>query len=298
MFNQQFNFRIFNLVAILGLTFVLSCGGGGNKGGDGGNVYVAGTVNGYATLWKNGIPAQLSAVDSKASSVFVSGNGDVYVAGYTGVDYYYDTCRAMLWKNGIPTQLSAINSIANSVFVSGNDVYVAGYDYDYGAVLWKNGTQVVLNSTSSSYSAEACSVFVSGNGDVYAAGSEWRKSNGTSFPILWKNGILTRLSSNYLNGADYRAASSVFVSGNDVYVAGIGISDSSYSKSPFRATLWKNGIPTQLSANHSDAYSVFVSGNDVYVAGSELDGRATLWKNGIPTFLSSNNAYTLSVFVK
>lgn len=45
------------------------------------NVYVAGSNNGVATVWKNGIPLALSnTLNTSANSVFVSGT-DVYVAG-------------------------------------------------------------------------------------------------------------------------------------------------------------------------------------------------------------------------
>jgi hypothetical protein len=36
------------------------------------DVYVAGTVNGYATYWKNGIAVTLSNVSSSANSIFIT----------------------------------------------------------------------------------------------------------------------------------------------------------------------------------------------------------------------------------
>jgi hypothetical protein len=82
----------------------------------------------------------------------------------------------------------------------------------------------------------------------------------------------------------------------DVYVAGWKYN----SKLAPVATLWKNGVATELTdgtTNLARAYAVYVSGTDTYVAGK--DGlKSVLWKNGIATVLSSelySSAY--SVFV-
>jgi hypothetical protein len=121
----------------------------------------------------------------------------------------------------------------------------------------------------------ACSI--AGVTDVYVAGVE-----GTA--KVWKNGVVTNLS----NAVDSSAAFSVFVSGNDVYVAG-------YERK--FAKLWKNGVGTNLTNGTGDAEanSVFVVGNDVYVVGSErtivnnnIGQFAKLWKNGIETNLTTS----------
>jgi hypothetical protein len=76
----------------------------------------------------------------------------------------------------------------------------------------------------------------------------------------------------------YGQGLSVFVLGNDVYVAG---------SAGRRATLWKNGVMQQYDNRFnewSSADSVNVSGRNVYVTtGPERVGR--LWKNGEPTVL-------------
>jgi len=248
-----------------------------------------------ATLWKNGKFQSLGK--GKANSVFVSGE-DVYIAGY---DYKSDTHEqfATLWKNGVAQRLSSRISSANSVFVSGNDVYVVGEEIEINAqweqmafaMLWKNGKPQRLSSRGKS---DAKSVFVLGN-DVYVAGCEYQHKDSyspgeltysNSVAILWKNGRPTRLRS-----LGESVANSVFVSGDDVYVAGQDMRDEC-------ATLWKNGIPQYFYNDNSAAASVFVSDNDVYVAGN-LDRVGTLWKNGEPQRLlgdySINNL--VSVFV-
>lgn len=120
----------------------------------GGDIYVAGTEKGKATLWKNGV-AQTLPGGSNANSVFVS-NNDVYVVGGN-----------KLWKNGIEQILTGASGSATSVFVSGNDVYVTT---EYSVL--KNG-RVIQNATTSEYfpsfTEYYSSIFVSNN-DVYVAG--------------------------------------------------------------------------------------------------------------------------------
>ena len=123
--------------------------------------------------------------------------------------------------------------------------------------------------------------------NVYVAG------NNRSEPTLWKDYVAQSLPND-------GGANSVFVSGNDVYVAGY-VPAGSYT----RATLWLNGIPQYLTdgTGYAQANSVFVSGNDVYVAGYVPAGsytRATLWVNRVPQYLLSDGTASTtanSVFV-
>ena len=257
------------------------------------DVYVAGFEWQFrseaAPLWKNGMRQNLnSGYWGEAKSVFVSGE-DVYVAGY---DSNAVRTVAMLWKNGEaqpPLSNGNFTGCANSVFVSDGDVYVAGYERNelgrFVAKLWKNGI-VSQTLNNGNYNAWATSVFVSG-GDVYVAGYEndyatlFEPDEAVASVVakLWKNGILYQT----FNNGNYNAfANSVYVSGNDVYVAGYEHNERGTS-----AMLWKNGVGQELSVeNYAQAYSVFVSGDDVYVAGYEIDSQtakrsAMLWKNGV-----------------
>jgi hypothetical protein len=101
--------------------------------------------------------------------------------------------------------------------------------------------------------------------------------------MLWKNGVAQHLG--VPEGALSTAVRSVFVSGGNVYAAGIVV----YSASPqlYAPALWKNGVPQILGEANGMNYadSVYVFGDDVFVAGYEremVDGNyvATLWKNG------------------
>lgn len=87
----------------------------------------------------------------------------------------------------------------------------------------------------------------------------------------------------------------------DVYVAGVELNTSTKRG---MATLWKNGVATNLTngTNAAGAQSVYVYGKDVYVAGQEYNGKyykGMLWKNGVATDITdgSRDAFLYSVFV-
>ncbi len=164
--------------------------GSNNICGSNGDIYIAGSDNNHATVWKNGIPKTLdtSSRISSGFSVFVSGS-DVYVSGciseYTSCCYIY---RATLWKNGVPVSLGQANSIATSVFVNGSDVYVGGYDdanptgssgHFNAATFWKNGTPIQLDNVNPS---QVNSIYVDGT-NVYAVGGNTLWENGKAFNL-------------------------------------------------------------------------------------------------------------------
>ncbi len=196
---------------------------------------------------------------------------DIYVAGTSNN-------KATLWKNGNVTILGENNSKANCVFVNGNDVYVGGYVQGNYPVIWKNGTQIILPTSSPFFISPlmevfaskfgVTSIFVSGN-DVYAVGT-MSLTGGVPEGKIWKNSIEIPLLPNCV------AANSIYIQGTDIYVVGESIAH--------RAILWKNGNAVNLAGdNYSGANSVYVSGNDVYVGGYEVIGGqspARLWKNG------------------
>jgi hypothetical protein len=163
---------------------------------------------------------QTSGAKPKGKPTEFFDGADVYFAGT-----YND--RAHVWKNGAAQELGndmGWSSYANSIFVSGGNVYVAGNE-DRKATVWKNG---VAQRLSDSPRSDANSVFVSGN-DVYVAGiNEYEYTRSLSllgattkyketgqFATLWKNGVAQKL-----DNVPPGYASSVFVSSDDVYVAG------------------------------------------------------------------------------
>ena len=124
--------------------------------------------------------------------------------------------------------------------------------------------------------------------DVYVVGYEYNRNNDRFVAKLWKNGIIQNLT----DGTNSANANSVYVSNNDVYVAG---------ENGNKAVLWKNGIAQNLTdgTNDAEAYSVYVYNNDVYVAGTD-SGKAVLWKNGVARNLTNgtNSGEAYCVLVK
>ncbi|MDR1841333.1 MAG: hypothetical protein LBQ86_05350 [Holophagales bacterium] len=133
--------------------------------------------------------------------------------------------------------------------------------------------------------------------DVYVAGVE------EGIPTLWKNGVAQRLSDRDWEYGGWDNLS-IFVSGDDVYVAGRLLDEHGGIQ---RATLWKNGVDQQLQLQLGDSHgisSVFVSDGNVYVAGKRWGGWGdddgntcfvTLLENGVPQRLGDEQAN--SVFV-
>ena len=275
------------------------------------NVFIAGSEESisnysyYPVLWKNGTRQRLSTTYwGEARSAFVVGN-DVYAAGYCD---FQELITPVIWKNEtmIPLDFSGISAWAESVYVAGNNEYAVGcmVDYFYSnyrgqAMLWENGRPLSLSAPGSRYNAyiddfeynKATSVH--GN---FVAGNVLDTYTGNFVATLWINGLPQSLT----NGNFDAYASSVFVQGLDVYVAG---HEYNAFDQPV-ARLWKNGIAQSFGNQNSVAYSVFVSGYDVFVAGIQLNTEgnwvATLWQNGIPQTLAggANHSAAYSVFVR
>ena len=240
----------------------------------------------FAKLWKDGQMHTLDNQWSEARSVFVTDNGDVYMAGIAAT--WWGT--AAVWKNGKVQNLmpgTPFFTQASSVYVSNGNVYVAGSENhsNNNAILWINGKTHYLTCRTTWTSAT--SVFVSGN-DVYVTGIELPdRNNGISTAVLWKNGQKQNLTDGTIFNSAW--ALSVFVSGNDVYVTGFEGNS---------ARLWKNGIVQNLNGRASVASSVFVSDGNVYVAGYDVFAEnMKVWKNGNVLYKMDGKYYVQSIFV-
>lgn len=173
--------------------------------------------------------------------------------------------------------------------ITTTDIYVVGEEFNSGARgarCWKNGEELNLTNA---VNAVAYSVCVD-NGDIHIVGENYNNSYVSA--SYWKNGIPV----NMFSPSTSSTAKDVYVSGNDVYIA--GTTDDRY------ATYWKNGTEVHLTDgnNYAEATGIYVSGNDVYVCGTESNGTvrvAKYWKNGIAFTLSDTtriaDAYDITV---
>lgn len=132
----------------------------------GGDKYFVGyksddTGRDWAMLWKGDTPTPLSdgSADCYANAVWVSDNGDVYVAGNQGGAMK----KALLWKNGKEMELSDDSYKAADLWVYDKELWVVGTiqtgGFPFGsqkAVIWNNGTTTILSDTRS----EARAIFV------------------------------------------------------------------------------------------------------------------------------------------
>lgn len=303
--------------------------GADNGTGNSSNIYVLGTVGDTLMYWKNGEAHGLYAqsrsfYNLSSSSLFVSGD-DAYVSTVK-LDNNSTTLRYIpaYWKNDASVALSnpSGEAFTNSIFVSNNDVYVSGISHYFTdtshvpyttpdaayppfgtiATIWKNGVPASLPGYgtpgyirgSTQYAVRAYNDYVS---SLFVSGSDVYVSGGSLYAgytaMYWKNGVRTDLTKGLIytvNGNDcWPHTTSIYVSGNDVYVAG-------YQVTSFVsvALFWKNGVPAYLttdSIHGSVANSVFASGNTVYVAGYQnINGyaRAMIWKNGVPATLTTD----------
>jgi hypothetical protein len=307
-------------------------------------IYVLGTSGNSVVYWKNGTPFVLGPnYKSYASGMVLAGN-DLYISG--GHRITDTTSAVQYWKNGIGTDLPDTTGRvkADGIFVSGSKVYVAGtmryYDNSttpytgptasypkWGdvAVCWKNGLPVLLPGNSffnfyqgfvtGVYADYVSGIFVSGT-DVYVAGGSGQYQVQTpstyNFAGYWKNGIFTALpgflDSTSAQFAYFPETSSIYVSGDDVYVTGF-LGGSASADLINKAIFWKNGIPTVLNTSpgtYAEVRATVVVGNDTYMVGAfganyakDREYHAAYWKNGVPVILDSSNnpSYAISIFV-
>lgn len=169
---------------------------------DGEDVYVAGAINGYATIWKNGV-AETRSEKGCFYDIQVLGN-DVYVVGTFYVENEEMDPYIALLKNEENMMEYIVWGEGRALFVSENEVIVAGAS-DNKPIIWKNGWEECEGNYSFGI---VHSIAVSEHG-IYLAGRL-----GFS-PCLWFNDIATQLSSEYIG-----AAESVFVMGEDYFVVG------------------------------------------------------------------------------
>jgi hypothetical protein len=188
---------------------------------------------------------------------------------------------------------STTTSYDSRAFIAG--IYLPGPG---GAKIWNKGLATTLSDGD-----EATSVFISGS-DMYAAGFRGKLTSGTEIngncsgtctytnvAMYWKNGVPTEITDR-MKG--FAMANSIFVSGNDIYVAGQqsnAIINHGQGGNSF-ALSWKNGVADTLTdgMHYAEARSIFVSGSDVFVCGQDgnqyIAATAKYWKNGVAVNLT------------
>jgi Carboxypeptidase regulatory-like domain len=288
------------------LNTIIACGNSINTNG----VYIAGSIDGRAVIWKDGVPTFLTPVvtankDAYAIKTLVY-NNDVYVLG-GGVANNINSYQVKLWKNGVLTNItSGINDASAFAFdVYNGDVYICGDELNANIDItkfWKNDLSTILSKDTFDY-VEATDIKVV-NGDVYISG-KGAKNNSFAKALYWKNGVINLLPG---VGPGSSIATSVFANNGDIYFAGTEINNVNQSVGLY----WKNGVKYTLNFSGLYSYasvsSIFVDNNDVYIAGWQNQvqqniANATYWKNSSANLLTNYNATNdraklYNVFVK
>ena len=216
----------------------------------GNDIYIAGQEmkpgEAYvAKYWKNGTPVTLAdeAENAIATGIAVLGN-DIYVIGERRMASWL-TPVTCYWKNGQRTDISNQGASEQDITVSGNDIYMMwSVVYNSSGHLQtrysKNmGTPILVQDGSSHAGGTAIAVK---DNEVYIAGTGL-SSNGQSYVSrYWKNGTPVTV------GADGSFGLSLYLSGNDTYVAGY---QQTQGGSP--AVYWKNGKAQQLTSDTGSA---------------------------------------------
>lgn len=218
----------------------------------GSDVYVSGYNSdpmNFGKVWKNG--RELYTMNESnfgifLRSLYVTDNGDVYVAGSVGTATI--TAVAKAWKNG--TELYTLSNSnqttgAFSVYVYNGDIYVAG-SVHRGFRIWKNGFSLYDDDMR----GRANAVYVAA-GDVYAAGYETGVSSNTAVAKIWKNGEPTSLT----DGTRDAKTLSLRTWKNDVYAVGY-----THNGQKSVATVWKNGEKSTLTNGLQNAVA-----NSIYI---------------------------------
>lgn len=236
-----------------------------------GNSYVAGYVTdgggsfSIATLWVNGgtplllnprLDQDLNNSDSYAEAVYVTDNGDIYVAGEQFIGNGLGNKQIVMWKNGVKTQITNYTADVNgfpgeviSISVSGTDVFICcRYAPEVNGkivsrvIYFKNGNLIFVSDPDVSY--QPTSMYVVKN-DVYISGNTFNSSDA----FIWKNNEKTKMSTIKYGSR----INKVFIKNNEIY--GCGDSDLK-----LKAVVWKNNkiYPLTDGTESNIALDIFV----------------------------------------
>ena len=203
-----------------------------------------------------------SAIVSVNNGLVTAGSapGSAIITVKTDDGGFTATCKAVV-----------VNELSN--------VYIAGEMSYYPMPLWgKNYQSQWLSNAYSNYIyGRGLSVFVADDGNAYVTGWDDNTPGYYTQAAVWKNGLAPQYLAQPLGYIYESLGHDVFVSGEDIYVAGW------HGDYPY---IWINNEPQALPIEGSDgsANSIAVSGGVVYAAGYDyIRGyrNAVAWqKNG------------------
>ena len=198
------------------------------------------------------------------------------------------------YKNGRDTVLRDINGneLSGYFYIYNDTSYVLGVlksGTSSSTMLWKNGVATTIPNITPQMAVT--NFVISGNDRYFLC----REESGTGANTvrtfkLWKNGLLTTISSDVLT-----YVSRVIVSGTDVYI--LAQYGNMFTPNP-KIRVCKNGVWESwfgMSNGWVEAFGFAVNNGDVYVAGKDQTPSgtyATIWKNGTPTHLNTGNFYS------
>ncbi|WP_159799173.1 hypothetical protein [Flavobacterium sp. MK4S-17] len=169
----------------------------------------------YPSIWKNGTREQLPGGIGSVTDLLVN-DTDVLAVGYVGISQ----SAAAFWKNGVITKLAEGNEYsAYGIAQYGNDIYVVGtgrvgdINSQRSALLWKNGTQQILQNPDGNVISFADKVAVVDD-KVCIAGYSGMQQSESMRATVWVNDIPTVLSQ-----SESRALS-IAIKGETVYACG------------------------------------------------------------------------------
>lgn len=167
-------------------------------------------------------------------------------------------------------QISCSEDLVNTDTPTNNavDVYVAGQKNNQ-ACYWKNNQPVLLDS--GGITAPLANKIIVANNDVYVLGIGVGATTTETFPMFWKNGVLTNLKTSLgTDGEEVMAITDFEIVGNDIYFVG-------YTKrriitfEDYSLAYWKNGVKTTVHNYGGYAQNnskIKIANNTVYITGT------------------------------
>ncbi|MBX7125616.1 MAG: hypothetical protein K1X47_07975 [Cyclobacteriaceae bacterium] len=209
-------------------------------------------------------------------------SSQILMVGYRLIQGAAPASGVRVWKNGVPSTISdTLNrKVVYSAALDGTTIYAAGANYTSkgpGAAYWKDGTLVMLDTTS--VASTASCIFVE-SGNVHVGGYD---ANG--FARYWKNGIEVPIEGGQTPTSQILA---IAVAGSDVYLAG---------SSGSTAAWWKNGTLNKITEAGAQVTSIAATATDVYVGGQSGSPTpsGTYWKNGVKKQLGGRQVLAIAI---